>query len=102
MWKRGEIAPKEAISPLFLNIFNILVSLSSGGKLLVHLLNKVVQFIFFLTFANLICRGTDISKYFRESLGRDNESGLYFEALSRAEHRWAAWGICCRAACNLK
>ena len=32
---------------------------------------------FFLNSANLICRGTDISKYFRESLGiRDNESRL--------------------------
>ena len=32
---------------------------------------------FFLTSANLICRGMDISKYFRESLGiRDNESRL--------------------------
>ena len=32
---------------------------------------------FFLNSANLICRGTDILKYFRESLGiRDNESGL--------------------------
>ena len=30
---------------------------------------------FFLNSENLICRGTDISKYFRESLGiRDNES----------------------------
>ena len=30
--------------------------------------------------ANLICRTTDISKYFRESLGvRDNESRLYFK-----------------------
>ena len=36
--------------------------------------------LFFLTdSANVICRGTDISKYFRESLGiRDNESRLYF------------------------
>ena len=34
---------------------------------------------FFLNSANLICRGTDISKYFRESLGlRDNESQLHF------------------------
>ena len=34
---------------------------------------------FFLNSANLICRSTDISKYFRESLGiRDNESRLYF------------------------
>ena len=33
---------------------------------------------FFLSSANLICRSTDISKYFRESLGiRDNESRLY-------------------------
>ena len=33
---------------------------------------------FFHNSANLICRGTDISKYFRESLGiRDNESRLY-------------------------
>ena len=33
---------------------------------------------FFLDSANLICRGTDISKYFIESLGfRDNESRLY-------------------------
>ena len=35
--------------------------------------------IFFLNSVTLICRGTDISKYFRESLGiRDNESRLYF------------------------
>ena len=32
----------------------------------------------FLNSANLICRSTDISKYFRESLGiRDNDSRLY-------------------------
>ena len=35
-------------------------------------------YLFFLSSANLICRDTDISKYFRESLGlRDNESRLY-------------------------
>ena len=35
--------------------------------------------LFFLTSANLICQGTDISKCFRESLGlRDNESRLHF------------------------
>ena len=35
---------------------------------------------FFLNSANPICRTTDISKYFRESLGiRDNESRLYFD-----------------------
>ena len=32
----------------------------------------------FLSSANLICRATDISKYFKESLGiRDNEGQLY-------------------------
>ena len=35
-------------------------------------------FTFFLNSANLICRDTEISKYFRESLWpRDNESRLY-------------------------
>ena len=35
-------------------------------------------FFFFLNSANLICRGTDISKYFIDSFGiRDNESRLY-------------------------
>ena len=33
---------------------------------------------FFLNSANLICRSTDISKYFRKSLGiRDNESTVF-------------------------
>ena len=66
MWKKGEI------SPLFHNIFNI--SLTSRVQQYIYLLNVVVR-IFFLNSANLICRGTDISKYFRESLGiRDNVS----------------------------
>ena len=38
----------------------------------------VVQFIVFRTLLTLICRGTDISKCFSESLGiRANESRLY-------------------------
>ena len=38
----------------------------------------VVQFIVFLTLSTLICRSTDISKSFSESLGiRDNGSRLY-------------------------
>ena len=37
----------------------------------------------FLKSANLICRSTDISKFFRESLGiRDNESRLYIPTLA--------------------
>ena len=36
---------------------------------------------FFLNSKNLMCRGTDISKCFRQSLGiRDNESWLYFKS----------------------
>ena len=71
MWKRGEIAPKD----YFIYIF-----LTSGVKLHIHLLYEIVQFIVFLTLSTLICRGTDISKYFSESLGiRDNESRLYIE-----------------------
>ena len=40
-------------------------------KIHTHLLNVVVRFIFFLNSANLICRGIDISKCFRESLGME-------------------------------
>ena len=55
------------------------IFLTSGVKLHIHLLNVAVQFIVFLILSTLICRGTDISKYFSESLGiRDNESRLYF------------------------
>ena len=56
----------------------IYIFLTSGVKLHIHLLNVVVRFIVFLTLSTLICRGTDISKYFSESLGiRDDESRLY-------------------------
>ena len=69
---------RRAISPLS-TIFSIYL-LTSGVKLHIHLLNVVVRFIVFLNSANLICRGTDISKYSRESLGlRDNESRLYLK-----------------------
>ena len=67
MWKRGEIAPKSNFSSFphyFLFIF-----LTSGVKLHIHLLNVVVQFIVFPILSTLICRGTDISKCFSESLG---------------------------------
>ena len=44
----------------------------------------VVQFLVFLTLSTLICRGTDISKCFSESLGiRDNESRLYISQKGR-------------------
>ena len=68
-----------AISPLFhIRYIYIYIFLTSGVKLHIHFLNMVVQFIVFLTLSTLICRGTDISKCFSESLGiRDNESRLY-------------------------
>ena len=51
--------------------------ISSRAQLHIYLLNVVVRVIFSLNSVNLICRGTDISKYFRDSLGiRDNESRL--------------------------
>ena len=83
MWKRGEIAPKEQ----FLLFFHIILYIfpTSGVKLYIHLFNVVVQFIVFLTFSTLICRGTDISKCFSESLGiRDNESRLYIANLQNS------------------
>ena len=56
----------------------IYIFLTSGVKLHIHLLNVVVQFIVFLTLSTLICRGTDILKCSRESLGiQDNEIRLY-------------------------
>ena len=65
-----------AISPLFHNIFNISLTLASNYIFI--LLKVVVRLIVFLSFTNLICRSTDISKCFIESPGvRDNESRLY-------------------------
>ena len=50
---------KGAISLLFHNIFSTCISLTKGVKLHIYLLNVVVRFIFFLSYAILICRGTD-------------------------------------------
>ena len=70
-----EIAPYFSSFPQYVHIL-----LTSGVKLHIHLINVVVRVIFFfLDSANLIGRGTDILKYFRESLGlRDKMSRLYF------------------------
>ena len=52
-------------------------------KLQFILLKVVVRLIVFLKSANLICRSTDSSKCFIESLGfRDNESRLYIHCKS--------------------
>ena len=63
------------ISP-FHNIFSRSLTLSP----ITHIFVKCGCLNYFvLNSANLICRGTDISKYFRESSGiRDNESRLYY------------------------
>ena len=53
LWKRGEIAP------LFHNIFIIHNN--------VYICEMWLFDLFFLSSANLICRCTDISKYFRQS-----------------------------------
>ena len=74
LWKRGEIAPKEQFL-LFSTIFSIYLYLQESNYILIcemWLFN-----LFFLISANLICQGMDISKYFRESLGlQDNDSQL--------------------------
>ena len=59
----------------FQYIFNL------GVKLRIHSVKGGCSInCFFLSSVNLICRTTDISKCFIESLGvRDNESRLYFE-----------------------
>ena len=56
--KRGKIAPA-----LFHNIFNI--PLTSGVILHIFTYEMWLFDLFFLNSANLICQGTDISKYFR-------------------------------------
>ena len=62
----------------------------------------VVQFIVFLILSTLICRGTDISKCFSESLGiRDNENMLKYFAeknvsslcIAKATHIFSAKNI---------
>ena len=75
MWKRGELLLRSNFSS-FPHYF-IFIFLISGVKLHIHLLNVVIQFIVFLTLSTLICRGTDISKCFSESLGIRDEIRLY-------------------------
>ena len=67
---------------LFSTILLIYPWLHAGVNLHIQLWNEIVRFIF-LHSANLIFRGTYISKYFREALGfRDNESRLYVQTFA--------------------
>ena len=82
MWKRGEIAPQEQFL-LFSTLFYIYIS-NFRSQITYWFAKWVVQFIVFLTLSTLICRSTDISKCFSESLGiRDNESRLYTADISK-------------------
>ena len=77
MWKRGEIAPKEQFL-LFSTILSVYLYFQESNYIFICEMWLFELFVF-LKSANLICRDTDISKYFRESLRlRDNESRLYF------------------------
>ena len=70
-----DLASKEQFLLFSTNDFNI----SRISRVQLHIHCKCgCSIYFFLSSAILICRGTDIYKYFRESLGvRDNESQLY-------------------------
>ena len=61
---------------LFSTIFSFFnIALTSRVKLRIHFLKCSCSIYFVLNSANLICGGTDISKYFKKSLeSRDNES----------------------------
>ena len=73
LWKNGEIARQEQFL-LFSTIFSIYLK----SPITYKFVKCGCSNYYFLTSANMICRGTNISKYFRESLGiRDNESRLY-------------------------
>ena len=75
MWKRGEIAPKEQFL-LFSTIFSVYLYFQESNYIFICEM-WLFDLSFLLNSANLICQDTDISKYFRESLGlRDNESRL--------------------------
>ena len=62
-----------------------------------------VRFIVFLISANLICRSTDISKCFRESLGiRDNKNRLYLNYYKMASRLEVTFVFCKVAAHTTK
>ena len=76
MWKRGEIAAKEQFL-LSSTIFSAYLYFQESNYIFICEM-WLFDLSSFLNSANLLCRYTDISKYFREYLGlRDNESRLY-------------------------
>ena len=74
MWKRAEIAPKEAMSPLFRNI---LLYIFNSRSQITYSFVKCGWLIYFSQFCKLDMSRYGYLEYFKESLGiRDNESRL--------------------------
>ena len=65
VWKRGEIAPKEQFR-FYSTIFLLYLYFKEPNY--IFICEMWLFDLFFLNSANLICRGRDVSKYFRESL----------------------------------
>ena len=77
MWKRGEIAPKEQFL-LFSTIFSVYLYFQESNYIFICEM-WLFDLSFFINSANLICRDTDISKYFRVPLtSRQRESTVLF------------------------
>ena len=78
--KEEKLLPRSNFSSFpqyFQNVSNL------GVRLYIHSVKGGCSINCFPESANLICRSTDISNCFIESLGvRDNESRLYFQMLS--------------------
>ena len=79
-----------SLPPLFHNIFNISPNFKSP---ITHIFVKCgCSNYFFLNSANLICRGTDILKYFREFLGiRVNDSRLIISFYEQDHAKMCLW-----------
>ena len=73
---------KRRNSPLFHSIFKTLYISNFRSQITYSFVKCGCWIYFFLDSAILICRGTDISKYFRDSLElRNNKRGLYYKTL---------------------
>ena len=76
LWRRGEIAPEQQFLP-FPTIFSIYIS-NYRSLITYYFVKFGCAICIFLNSENLICRSSDISKYFRGPLQlRDTESRLY-------------------------
>ena len=80
LWKRGEIVFPQYFQYISQFRSKITYSFVKCGYSIYFVLNSV----------NLICRSTDISKYFRHSLGlRDNKSRLYTENVTTQKWKFS-------------